>query len=272
MPEGPEVRRAADRINSALAGKILQEVECTVATVAQIAPSMVGKRFEQVETRGKAFLLYVEAHDPIYVHLQLYGRWVISRTTTVPQSNRSLRLRFSSGSKQALLYSATDVGVLKRGHENRHPYISRLGPDILRPNLYVNHIGARLRSKAFRRRRLAGLLLNQGFIAGIGNYMRSEILFIAGINPMLRPADLTSEQCSSLAHAILTVGQRAYQQNGVTTAPELIARAKLQRQRKRTYRHYVFARKGLPCRTCASTIEKITLGGRRLYWCPQCQA
>ena len=115
--EGPEVRRAADRINSALAGKLLQEVDCTVAAVAPLAASMVGKRFEQVETRGKAFLLYVEDHDPIYVHLQLYGRWVISRASTAQRSNRTLRLRFSSGTKQALLYSATDVGVLKGATE-----------------------------------------------------------------------------------------------------------------------------------------------------------
>ena len=70
MPEGPEVRRAADRINSALAGKLLQEVDCTVAAVAPLAASMVGKRFEQVETRGKAFYC-MEDHDPIYVHLLL---------------------------------------------------------------------------------------------------------------------------------------------------------------------------------------------------------
>jgi len=83
-----------------------------------------------------------------------------------------------------------------------------------------------MESKAFRRRQLATLLLDQAFGAGLGNYLRSEVLFFAGLSPRARPADLEPAARKRLAKAICDVARRAYRRNGVTNAPDVVRELK----------------------------------------------
>ncbi|MCB1670922.1 MAG: hypothetical protein R3F41_12480 [Gammaproteobacteria bacterium] len=101
----------------------------------------------------------------------------------------------------------------------RHPFLSRIGPDILNPGLNWRTIAARLLSASFHRRSLAVLFLDQAFLAGVGNYLRSEILHQASIAPRHRPCDLQRKQVNALARSSLLISQRAYRQRGITNSP-----------------------------------------------------
>ena len=272
MPEGPEVRRMAHRLARVLVDRPLRSLELPYPTLRPHASRLARHRITAVQSRGKAFLLRFGQKGTIYVHLQLYGRWRIHRVTTEPRGNRTLRAAFVTDTHQALLYSATDLEVLSDAGLRAHRFLSRLGPDLFDPELTDEILAERLMGPTFGRRQLAGLLLNQGFVAGIGNYLRAEMLFVAGIDPRRNGRSLVIDEALALGAAIRTIGQRAYDQRGCTTDVELHGLAERRGWSKRRVRHFVFEREGQPCFVCGTGIERADLGGRRMFWCPSCQS
>ncbi|MCA9947498.1 MAG: hypothetical protein KC449_28660, partial [Anaerolineales bacterium] len=135
----------------------------------------------------------------------------------------------------------------------------------------IPQVAQRFVANQFRRRRLTSLLLDQGFLAGLGNYLRSEVLFVARVHPDLRPMDCTDTQIEALAEAAVSLTRQSYQTRGITNDLALAERLKAEGQSYRDYRFWVFDRDGRSCYNCGTAIIKDTIGGRRLYYCPTCQ-
>jgi endonuclease-8 len=271
MPEGPEVRRAADRIARALGDAPLEDVEFTQDHLRDAGAGLIGRRLLAADTRGKAFTLRFEGDLVLYVHLQLYGKWMIRGRGALPRTNRQLRVALHGPEKSALLYSASDIALLTSAALPHHPYIQKLGPDLLADGTTAELVARRADEQAFRGRQLASLLLDQGFLAGVGNYLRTEILYEAGLAPARRPKDLSPEERAAFGEAAVTVGHRALTHPGVTTPWAEVRQLKAAGAPRREYRHMAFGRAGHPCRRCGGTIDKRTAAGRRLYRCPGCQ-
>ena len=209
MPEGPEIRRAADQIAAALVGEPTRRVSFSQPALRRQGARFKGYRVRDVETRGKAMLTHFEHGLTIYSHNQLYGVWKIVGAGERPDTKRSLRLAIETASHSALLYSASDISVWATEDLHRHPFLARLGPDILNPNLGWRDVASRLAEPAFAGRKLGDILLDQGFVAGLGNYLRSEILFAAGLSPHRRPGDLGRAERGRLARSVLGLGLRS---------------------------------------------------------------
>ncbi|MCA8925019.1 MAG: endonuclease VIII [Planctomycetes bacterium] len=273
MPEGPEVKRQADRLDRTLAGQQAEEVWFAFPELQAWGEALSGQSIGAVEARGKAFLVrFPAAEVSIYVHLQLYGRWEV-RTPRGgdPRTGRSLRLRLVTARGRALLYSASTIEVVPDAELAAHPYLRKLGPDVLRRGLTARAIQRRLSSARFQRRSLGALYLDQSFLGGLGNYLRSEVLFEAGLLPAQAPRALSDDQLERLARATLKICRRAYRTGGITNEPELVAELKASGARRRELRWKVFGREGEPCWDCGHEVERTTVGGRRLYLCPACQ-
>lgn len=270
MPEGPEIRRAADRIASVLEREPLRHVAFGLAPLADWGPRLREHTVTQVQARSKAMLLHIDSGHVVYSHNQLYGKWVVRKAHGLPNTNRSLRIELRTDRGAALLYSASDIEVWDAERIHEQPYLARLGPDVLDESTDTRRISSVLRSKAFSGRALGGLLLDQRCLAGLGNYLRSEILFEAGAHPKARPNDLDGPQRRRLCRAVKDVTVRAYAQAGVTLRAETAKAHGLDLSR-RGRRHYVFARAGQACLVCGTSIEKHTVASRRLYLCPTCQ-
>ena len=206
----------------------------------------------------------------IYSHNQLYGRWKIAPAGKIPKTNRQLRLALHTEIKSALLYSASDISVWETESLTKHPFLSRIGPDILCEGTTVDAVARRLEYKIFKNRPLHSILLDQKFLAGVGNYLRSEILFEARLNPELRPRDLNDAEAYNLARAILNISQRSYVSKGITLCPDFLAILKKKRPAKK--RFYVFSREGKSCYICDRSVLRKEASGRRLYWCANCQS
>lgn len=276
MPEGPEIRRMVDDIAKAVANRDAQRVFFAFERFKGFEAALAGRRVTGVSARGKAVLIYFAARGDdrpwcVYSHNQLYGKWRITKAGTEPKTRRQLRFAIFTTDKTARLYSASDIRLVRPDDLASIGYIDKLGPDPLNENLTRADIRTRIADTTFAKRGLGGLLLNQGFIAGIGNYLRSEILFVAGIAAKTRPADLSDTQQDRLADAVVTLIWRAYELKGVTNTPERVAALKKQGMRHGARRHMVFARAGKACYECATPIEKIDVASRRLYYCPTCQ-
>ncbi|MFN2164654.1 MAG: endonuclease VIII [Anaerolineae bacterium] len=272
MPEGPEIRRAADRIGRVLVGRTLSEVYFGLERLKPFEGMLRGATVETVTTHGKAMLTHFANGLTLYSHNQLYGRWYVCRRGRTPATTRTLRVGLHTAAASALLFSASDIDVLPRTELQQHPFLSRLGPDVLDDSLAWRDVAGDLTRSRFAGRSLAALYLDQHFLAGIGNYLRSEILFAAGLHPWLRPRDLTRGQIGRLARSTLEISRRAYATAGITNRPRRVRRLQRQGATRRDYRFAVFARAGLPCYDCGTTIQRASAGSRRIYFCPACQA
>jgi len=289
MPEGPEIRRAADQISAVLVDRPLEKVffaRDSFPELARRSKDLVGQRVLRVDTHGKAMLTRLDGGQTIYSHNQLYGRWKVCPRGTLPDTNRSLRLALHTAEHSALLYSASEIALLSSDEENRHPFLARLGPDILGTELDWQAVRDRMISPEFRRRSLAALYVDQHFLAGIGDYLRSEILFAARLNPWSKPGELNNQALARLGRQTLAITKRSYKTGGLTNPPGLIRRLsdhwlsihknsespeQKHRVDKEAIRFAVFRRGGEPCYTCNTRIERTNMSSRALYYCPACQ-
>ena len=263
MPEGPEIRRAADQLAKAVTGERLVHVELNLPALARCAKALVGQRVLSITPRGKALLTRFDGGLSLYTHNQLYGVWRVAKAGERPETTRSLRVVLETAKKALLLYSASDVALLDAAGVAAHPFLSKLGPDVLEASTTVDDVRTRLQDARFAGRQLGALLLDQAFLGGLGNYLRSEILFDAGLLPMRRPKDLEADEAARLAEACLRIPRLSYSTRG--------RRGKAY-SAEGAFRFAVFDREGYPCIGCGTTIERQEVGSRRLYWCPRCQA
>jgi endonuclease-8 len=271
MPEGPEIRRATDRIERVLQGRPASRVHFAFPRLQRYERRLCGRRVVAIETRGKALLLHFANRLSIYSHSQLYGRWYVTPAGRLPATRRSLRLAVHTARHSALLYSASEIEVLSTSRLDDHPFLAKLGLDPLQRRVSEKMLSEHVAESRFERRRLSLLLLDQSFVAGIGNYLRSEALFVAGLHPERRPAELDAGERRALVRALLRVPRRAYRTGGITNDPKRAAALRRRGLRRSAYRHYVFGREGEGCFDCGATVRRAVLGGRNLFFCPRCQ-
>lgn len=270
MPEGPEIHREADKISKAIEGNEVRYVYYYHDHLKDFERELADKRVENVEAFGKGIVISFEDDFHMYSHNQLYGRWYVKPAGEYPKTNRQLRAELRTDHKAALLYSASEIDVMDGESIEEHPYLSKLGPDLLK-DVTVEQIVERCKSDDFKRKMFASLLLDQTFLSGVGNYLRSEILFDARINPSSKPKELSDEKLKKFAKSAITITLRSYETKGITVSEDILSEAKSAGEKRRHYRHYIFNRGGKPCRICGTEIEKMKKSGRRIYVCNNCQ-
>ena len=271
MPEGPEIRRAADCIEAAIRGKKITGVEFTQPHLDQWQKPLTGSRVIAVETRGKAMLTRFSNGLNLYTHNQLYGRWFCVDAGKTPDTKRQLRVAIHTQDHSALLYSASAIAVLTESEVEAHPFLSKLGPDVLSGQTTAEILLQRFMNERFKRRQLATLLTDQSFVAGIGNYLRCEILFVCRLHPSMKPIQLSQQQLALLAESLLDLPRQSYASGGIThhlaTAEKMIQHGATLEDA----RFWVFRREGKPCYQCGSPIMCQNSGGQPCYLCPNCQ-
>lgn len=271
MPEGPEIRRAADGLADVLIDAPLTRVWFGLATLQRHAKKLAASQVVAINTKGKALLTEFDCGLTVYSHNQLYGRWHVMPRGERLNTQRQLRWLIETETHAALLYSASDLAVLRTKRLDEHPFLAKAGLDILSDKPTQRELTTFIEQPRFARRSLGALLLDQSFVAGIGNYLRSEILFCARLAPQQKPGELSAAERRELARQILRVTQRAYKTGGITNDAARVRKLKAAGWSYGRLRHYVFSRAGQPCHICGTRIRKDVMAGRRLYLCSRCQ-
>lgn len=304
MPEGPEVRRHAVTLNEALSGSPLIQVTARTraakAWLLEHPDALVGRRVLSVRAHGKNLYGIIEGDYFFYSHLMMWGRWQVLPTAEAGAPDRRERARLVNDECAAILFSAPVFEIGAGEPYAVHPYLRALGPDTL------SYDGApfdsaeflrRLLSETKREREIGAALLDQTISAGIGNYLRAEILFQCRLNPFTRVADLAPNALDCLCATIPAVVARAYELRGVTIDEAQQAHLREDpalsypntRDRHTSARHAVFRRTNLPCLMCGDTVRQLRqitrIAGddedgsleaapersRIIYFCPTCQ-
>ena len=271
MPEGPEIWRTADRLNQALAGKELTECFFYHEKLKPYEEVLVGTRVKRVEPKAKALITYFDNDLCLYTHNQLYGKWFAEPFGGEPNTGRSLRVALHNDEHSALLYSASEIEIMDQQEVGDHPYLKKLGPDVVHPDTTAEMISAQYHDEVFQNRRLTTLLLDQGFLSGVGNYLRSEIMFYAGVDPYKKLRAYNDEEKEELAKASRLLARRSYETGGITNDPAIVDALKREKATRKEYRHFVYGRTGKFCHKCGTRIEEDKTGGRKIYYCPACQ-
>ncbi len=274
MPEGPEIRRAADTLAASIGGKRIEKIFFAFDALKRYEAEMKGAEITSISSRGKAILTRLDNGLTIYSHNQLYGRWQILPADSYPpypESTRQLRLAIHTDETMALLYSASDIVVLNQQALERHPYLIKLGPELLAPEMTINKIRARFEEQCFHKRCLMGLLQDQQFLSGMGNYLCCEALHLSKIWPQKRLANLTVAQRNTLADNCLKLTQQSYKTAGITNAHERVTRLRNEGKTFEQSRFMLYRRAGESCYQCGTPIVKEKFCGKMGYVCPGCQ-
>jgi endonuclease VIII len=267
MPEGPEIFLAARAVHDAVVGQPLRATFKHPALVPR-SRTLQSTPILRVHARSKAMLTEFANGTVLYSHNQLYGEWVVHQAKE-PLLNKQIRLIFSTPKHQVVLYSATDFAWLKAGQEHQHPYIAKLGPEVLSDTVTARDVAARLAQ--FPRRVVADALLDQHVLAGLGNYLRADILFVAGVHPLRRLGELSAQERMRVAKACKQLTQRSVRRAGVVRPWAAYLEATAQGAGFEDARFFAFDREGRPCWTCRTPIQRVTQGGRGLFFCAGCQ-
>jgi len=274
MPELPEVETYAKQLRPHLVGRQFTHVNVlwprTVAIpeADKLPTQLAGQKVERVGRRGKYLRFWLDSGDQLLIHLKMSGRLRIEGAET--PHHRHDRVMFGMDNGQEMRFNNMRkfgrVYLIPWGDQRCSP-LHQLGPEPLGEDFTLEEFARRFEPRSGR---LKPLLLNQGFLAGLGNIYVDEVLFQAHIHPERKANTLTGHEVTALYQAIRTTLQQSIAFLGTSFDPVYTGGL---RESAATYQNYlqVYQRTGQSCPRCGQTIERITMGGRGTHLCPKCQ-
>ena len=273
MPEGDTIFRAAQTLHRALAGHLVTRFESVLPALTRVDHDhpIAGRTIESVTSLGKHLLMAFSGDLVLHTHMRMSGSWHLYRPGERWQRPvRDMRLLVATAGFVAVGFNVPIAELLSARQMRRHRELSALGPDPLAATFDRDEVVHRMRSHA--RDAIGDVLLNQRVVSGIGNVLKSEILFVSGVDPFIPIADLTDDALvraidvarDLLAANVLSRSQTLSAAVGRRTTRSLDPNATL----------WVYGRGGKPCRTCGAPIQarKTGVDARLTYWCGKCQA
>ncbi len=264
MPELPEVETIVRGIRPELIGTTILSADLlwarTLATPSakQFKQQVQGQKVKDVTRRAK-YLDIVLKDFHLLIHLRMSGDIMIRQSKTEPEKHDRLLLHFTN--RKYLAFN--DTRKFGRVWFTRDPesVLAKLGPEPLESGFTSKWLFENLRE---RKRQLKPLLLDQTFIAGLGNIYTDECLHMAKLHPLALSNVVSQKQAEALCEAIQSVLKEGIRRNGASI--DWVYRGG-------DYQNYfrVYGRAGGPCLVCGSEIQKLTVGQRGSHVCPKCQ-
>jgi len=267
VPELPEVEtivrglRAADNIigKTIINSQVLWQRSLAVPLPLAFQQLIRGQQILSVDRRGK-FIVIKLTSQTLLIHLRMSGDiFVEYGETNRNQKHDRVILDFEDGSRLAF----NDTRKFGRVWlvDDPQSVFGKLGPEPLEASLTAKVFFEKLNRS---NRQIKPLLLDQTFMAGMGNIYTDESLFISSIHPTTAANKLTFEKAALLLSAIREVLREGIKRNGASI--DWVYRGgDFQNHFK------VYQRDGEPCHRCGATLQRITIGQRGTHFCPQCQ-
>ncbi len=275
MPEGPEIRRTAESLADVLLGETVLDFAATARRWRRSpwAERIIGQPVTAIDTHGKNILIHIGQDIVLYSHLMMWGRWRTFPPDADVPDDRRVRAWLRTRRGLAVLYNGPVFEIMSPQEAAHHTRLTTLGPDVLAEPFDRAEFLARLAHPDAGQLELGEALLEQRLAAGVGNYLKSEILFTAGLNPYRCVGSLTEAERERLARHIPRLARRAYVTGGMTVSPGLARVWRAAGGNWYDYHHYVYRRSKRACRRCGALIQGKRQGqhNRLTYWCPGCQ-
>lgn len=262
MPEGDVVRRTADRLHAALAGRPLVHSDLRWPSIATV--DLRGRTVLEVASRGKHLLTRMDGspHLTLHSHLRMEGSWHVHRTGARWETARradGVRVVLSNEEWTTVGHQLGMLDLVPTADEGC--LVGHLGPDILGPGWDLDAVLDNLARQP--ERPIGEAMLDQRVLAGVGTMFMAESLFVQGINPWTPSAQV--DDLPALLHRV----QRMMTSNLHSAIQSTTGDT---RHGQRTYAH---GRLRAPCRRCGGRIRVHPIGvapqDRVAFYCPTCQ-
>ncbi|PFE03670.1 DNA-formamidopyrimidine glycosylase [Bacillus cereus] len=273
MPELPEVENVRRTLENLVTGKIIKDVIVTYPKLvkrpddAELFKEMLrGETIERIERRGKFLLLYVTKYV-IVSHLRMEGKYLLHKEDEPIDKHTHVRFQFTDGTE--LHYKDVrkfgTMHLFKKGEEFDKMPLADLGPEPFDAELTPGYLQERLKKT---NRKIKVVLLDQRLLVGLGNIYVDEVLFRSGIHPEREASSLTKAEIEKIHEATVATLAEAVERGGSTIRTYINSQGQIGSFQELLN---VYGRKGEPCVTCGSVIEKTVVGGRGTHYCPMCQ-
>jgi formamidopyrimidine-DNA glycosylase len=236
------------------------------------AGKLEGRKITAIERRGKYLLFRLDDGDVLVVHLGMSGQLLRTKGTarTKPDKHTHVVITFTQGGQLRFVDPRTFGEMFLTSPEeleDQVPELAHLGFDPIDEMMSWTRFGDLLTA---RKTKLKPLLMDQKFVAGIGNIYSDEILFSAGLRHDRSSDSLSSQEVRRLYRAMVETLQDAIKHRGSSLADEQY-RDLFGELGDFQSQHKVYDREGHACRRCRSTIVRVKVNGRSSFLCEQCQ-
>ncbi|MEH7417312.1 bifunctional DNA-formamidopyrimidine glycosylase/DNA-(apurinic or apyrimidinic site) lyase [Neobacillus drentensis] len=268
MPELPEMENYKNLLKDKIANQVITDVQINREKSININPDLFKKtvqhqRIVDIKRRGKHLLFQLQNDQTLLLHLMLGGWMFFGSESEKP--NRTIQVRLSFGQNH-LYFIGLRLGYLHLHNQTQtEEKLSDLGPEPLNSEFTLAEFLKRIHTKHGR---LKTTLLDQSFIAGIGNCYSAEICFQAGIKPTKDIDDMKDDDQIKLYDSMKNVLLDGIKHGGYMDNPLFKGDALTGGFNNRCQ---VYDREGQPCLRCGTTIIIEVISSRQTFYCPNCQ-
>lgn len=273
MPELPEVETIKKTLEKKITGLTITGVEITMPKIIrdpspeEFTVKITGSKITKLSRRGKYLLFYLTGDNVLLIHLRMTGRLVYTEPGE-PVAKHTHVIFSLSDSQELRFNDIRQFGRLQLAPQqtlNQVKGLKDLGPEPLDREFTRTFLRRELKRK---RVRIKTLLLDQTFIAGLGNIYADEALHRAHLNPKRIASSLSPREVAKLYHAIIEVLKEGIENRGTSFRDYVDGDG-----RKGNYQELlrVYNHEGSPCPHCGTIINRVKINGRSSYFCPACQ-
>ena len=271
MPELPEVETIVRGLRKKLTGwefsrSEIRTARCLRGNRDEFCESLSGRKILDFGRRGKNIIFHLSGGAALVVHLRMTGQLHLVSSPTAPGPHTHAQFFFRKHPDQLRFNDTRKFGRIwleKKGAGGELPSLSRLGPEPL--EISAREFARRIQAK---KRVIKPLLLDQCFLAGVGNIYADESLHRARIHPRRNSAELSGEELRRLYRALKRILQAAIRAGGTSVRTYVDSAGA-----RGGYQNFlrVYRREGEACRNCRGTLVREMVGGRSTFFCPRCQ-
>lgn len=268
MPELPEVESTVRYLRERILHARIVDADVRWArtidrpAVPKFKKSVIGCTVREVTRRGKFIVLSLvrnrRSQGYLLGHLRMSGSMDVVQSGSPEAKHDRVVLHFRGG-KQLRFNDPRKFGRFYLVNELTE-ITGKLGHEPLDDSLSNAEFFRRLRAK---RGILKSLLLDQTFLAGVGNIYADESLWRAGLHPRRRACSVTQQEAERLLLEIRATLSEAIAAKGTDAGDGVVEEG--------LYQPQAYARHGQPCVKCETLLKRIVVGQRGTHFCPTCQ-
>ena len=273
MPELPEVETMARGLRRKITGLTVEEVRVFDRRViadfdtGRFVREMTGAAFRAVERRGKGIIITLDRGKYLFVQVKMTGYFVYGPDLRENGGSGETKVIFRLSNGDFLNYNDQRLfGWLYLVDRLEDiPYLTTIGPEPLGKDFSVAWLTRELKKRSSP---IKPLLMNQQFIAGIGNIYASEILFSAKVNPRKRARQLTRRQIEDVHRHTVSILEESIRLRGTSMRNYRDAQGRKGRFMDRIR---VYGKQDEDCPECSQPIIRIVQAQRSTFYCKHCQ-
>lgn len=267
MPELPEVQTVLDTLEKQIKNRKIVKVKVLYKPIVELndrtfSRRLVGQHFRNFKRRGK-YLLFEMDDITLVSHLRMEGKYFILDDKIALNKHDHVIFYLDNG-KQLRYNDVRKFGRMELiDKENDYRVFKNLGPEPFSKEFNIKYCKEYLKDK---RVPFKTVILDQSFVAGVGNIYADEIIYAMGINPNKLACKLTDDNIKDLISNTRRILKRAIKAGGTTIRSYTSSLGVTGRFQLKLSVHTMDK-----CKKCGSKIKKIVVGGRGTYYCPKCQ-